>query len=96
MGDLILSKSDLERELARFWKRLQLGDATVYPITRESITGDFFDLWSFKNIKLSMNGDTAKVTVTCKSSWICSQSHFISLVEENGNWTISETAWEHF
>lgn len=96
MGAHILQKYELERKLPRFWKRLQLKDATVYPIMRESITGDFFDIWKFYNIKLSLNDDTAKVTTICKSSWICKQSHFITLLKENGNWKISETAWKHF
>ena len=73
-----------------------MGDTSVYPITRESITGDFFDRWDFSNIKISINDDTARVTVMCTSSWICRQSHFISLEKVNDNWMISETAWEHF
>lgn len=96
MGSHILSKSSLEERLPRFWNRLKRDDATVYPIARESITGNYFRSWAFHDTSISINGDTATVTVVCRSSWICSQIHYLTLKKENAEWMISKTAWEHF
>ena len=49
MGNYVLSKSSLEKKLPRFWNRLKREDATIYPIMRESITGDFSGTWAFYN-----------------------------------------------
>ena len=96
MGDHILSKPDLEKKLPRFWERLHSEDAAIFPLMRESITGDFFDNWRFDDIGITINDSTAEVTVICNSSWVCKQLHIISMVKEDGDWRIFETSWRHF
>lgn len=96
IGDYKLSKSELAKRIDHFWKRLKAKELSVYPIARESITGDFFDRWQFVDPVIEVDGEKAWVETICKSSLICQQRHFISLCKIDDTWLISSTDWQHF
>lgn len=92
-GGQMVSKEELKKLLPNFWTRLQSGDRTFYPMSRESLNGNYFQSGEFINPQIVITQDTADVTVTfTKDGWRL--KHYISMVRENNQWLIKRLDWE--
>ena len=92
-GDTLVSKQRLERHLPEFWEKLRGYDPGFFPITRESVNGNYFELGGFVNPKIRIAGDAAQVTMTfSKGFWHLDQ--MVSLRREMGRWWIDRLDWE--
>ncbi len=92
-GDAMVSKKRLAEHLPVFWEKLRSYDPNFFPITRESVNGNFFESGWFVNPKIRIAGDTAHVTMTfSKGFWHL--DHLVSLRREEGRWWIDRLDWE--
>ncbi|MCP4344194.1 MAG: nuclear transport factor 2 family protein [Desulfobacterales bacterium] len=89
----IVSKEQLKKELPVFWAGVKSGDQKFYPISRESLNGNYFRSGQFINPKIRVSKNTAEVTVTF-TKWTWRLKHYISMVKENGHWLINRLDWE--
>jgi hypothetical protein len=92
-GDAMVSKKHLAEHLPEFWKKLRAFDPGFFPITRESVNGNFFESGWFVNPKIRIAGDAARVTMTfSKGFWHLDQ--WVSLRRNKGQWWIDRLDWE--
>ena len=93
-GASMVSKEKLKASLPGFWKTLKSQDRCVlYPLSHEFVTGDFYLSGRLINPQISVNGDTAAVTVTFASGW-WRQKHYISMIRVDHRWQIIRLEWE--
>ena len=91
-GDSMVSKKSLGEHLPEFWVKLRSYDPNFFPITRESVNGNYFESGWFINPKIRISGDEANVTMTfSKGFWHL--DHLVSLRREEGQWWIDRLDW---
>lgn len=95
-GGLIVSKEYLKFMLPEFWTALDAGNMQVFPSSRESLNGNFFDGQLF-DPKIQIDGNKAKVVTTFVTPvlrWIMwKRTLFISLQKKHGDWRIESFVW---
>jgi hypothetical protein len=90
---IMVSKKELTELLPGFWKRLQQGDRSFFPMCRENLSGNYFVGFRLVNPSISVMQNTARVTVTyVNAGWRL--KHDVFLVKEKDRWFINRLDWE--
>jgi len=92
-GGVMVSKEELRRLLPAFWFELKSNNPLIYPIGRESMSGNYIRTIRFFNPQIITNEDTANVTLTfIYLGW--RRRHYVSMLRENDQWLITKLDWE--
>ena len=91
-GDQLVSKERLEADLPVFWERLRSSDPSFYPISRESMNGNYCASGTFIDPEITIADEKAEVIMTfSKGFWHIDQ--LVRLRREQGRWWIDRLDW---
>ncbi len=92
-GGPLVTKEHIRKYIPGFWAGLKSGNPEFFPMNHEFFTGDYFLSGWIGTPQIAIEKNTAEVTAMFNSGW-WDQRLYISMLRENGRWSIIRLDWK--